>query len=93
MVSAELFQILNTNWGPFTVDRFASELNKNVSVLTWLPGTEAVDALNMSWRSEFNWLVPPTYPMILYITILNSILAKVPNVHQAEQREILEGLI
>ena len=29
--------------------------------------------------------------MILYITILNSILAKVPNVHQAEQREILEG--
>ena len=28
MVSAELFQILNTNWGPFTVDRFASELNK-----------------------------------------------------------------
>ena len=96
MVSAELFQILNINWGPFTVDRFASELNKKCERFNskiWLPGTEAVDALKVSWRSEFNWLVPPPslIPAVLSKVIRESACGTliVPKWHSAPYWPVL----
>jgi hypothetical protein len=61
-VTWDIFQEINHVWGPFTVDRFASSLNKKVQRFnSWrmCPGTEAVDAFTQDWNGEFNWMVPP----------------------------------
>ena len=58
------FIFLNTVWGPFTIDRFASEENKKLqrfNSLFWDPGTERVNAFSTSWENENNWLVPPIF--------------------------------
>ena len=53
---------LSTKWGPFTVDRFASESNaklKRYNSKFYFQSSEAVDAFSQSWENERNFLVPP----------------------------------
>ena len=50
-----LFQYLNVNWGPHTVDRFADNKNAKVSPFNssfWRPGTEGADAFSFDWSNE-----------------------------------------
>ena len=61
-ITTTLFDKLNTLYGPFTIDRFAS--NRNTKTLRFnskylCPNTEAVDAFTQNWESENNLLVPP----------------------------------
>ena len=62
-VADRVFSELNSEWGSFTVDRFANANNK-----TQVPrfysrfyelGSEGTDAFNYSCMDENNWLVPP----------------------------------
>ena len=61
-ISPKSFHSLNSRWGVYTVDRFASHLNnkcKRFNSRWWVPGTEAVDAMTQFWGRDLNWLVPP----------------------------------
>jgi len=58
------FQELDAQWGPHTVDRFASYYNKQLSRFNsrfWNPGSESVDAFTCDWALDNNWLCPPVY--------------------------------
>ena len=58
----EFFEFMDYIWGPHTVDRFASYLNKKLMRFNskfWSPGVEAVDAFSQNWKNEINWIVPP----------------------------------
>ena len=50
-------------WGPFTVDRFSSDLNSLCAVFNsqyWCPGTAGVDAFAQGdWLGQLNWCNPP----------------------------------
>ena len=61
-VSNHIFRLLDTLWGPHSIDRFASYYNKKISRFNsrfWNPGCEAVDAFTVDWKVENNWVVPP----------------------------------
>ena len=58
-VSQSLFDVLNTKWGPHTVDRFANDYNAKFNSRWWCTGTECVDTFVTSWKDEINWLVSP----------------------------------
>jgi hypothetical protein len=61
-VSSGKFRYLDKLWGPFTIDRFATDRNAKClrfNSKVWCPGTEAIDSLSVVWHSEVNWLVPP----------------------------------
>lgn len=56
------FQVLDQRWGPHTIDRFASDYNRQLDRFNsrcWNPGTEAVDAFTQDWSRDNNWLCPP----------------------------------
>jgi hypothetical protein len=59
------FKHFDKTWGPHTIDRFASNANKQLPRYNakWRDGTaEAVDILHLSdaeWRRETNWCNPP----------------------------------
>ncbi|XP_052103318.1 uncharacterized protein LOC127736766 [Mytilus californianus] len=60
-ISNKFFEFLESLWGLFTVDRFASVMNnktKRFNSLFWNPTAEAVDAFTKNWHEENNWLVP-----------------------------------
>ncbi|CAC5391543.1 unnamed protein product [Mytilus coruscus] len=53
----EFFKLVDDMWGPHTVDRFASNLNKQLPIFNskfWNPGVEAVDAFTQNWKNEVN---------------------------------------
>ena len=59
-----MFEELDRDWGPHTVDRFASYYNAHLPRFNsrfWNPGTEAVDAFTCDWHDEVNWWCPPPY--------------------------------
>ena len=59
-----LFQVIDTSWGPHTVDCFATQYNALLSRFHsrfWVPGCEAVDTFTTNWRNELNWWMPPLY--------------------------------
>jgi hypothetical protein len=64
-----VFHDMDTQFGPHTIDRFASALNTLLPRhnANWLdPSCEAVDALDLAdsaWREENNWCNPP-WPML-----------------------------
>ncbi|VDH99083.1 Hypothetical predicted protein [Mytilus galloprovincialis] len=61
-VQTWLFRTLDREWGPHTVDRFASSYNKKCDKFNskfWCQGTSGVDAFKQHWGKENNWLVPP----------------------------------
>ena len=63
-VSHKFFVYMDEMWGPHTVDRFADQNNKKLTLFNSkysCPGTNAVDAFSVDWSSDNNWLVPPIY--------------------------------
>ena len=59
-----VFAMLNTLWGPYSVDRFASSYNAQLVQFNSRfasHGTEAVDAFTVDWHGENNWCCPPPY--------------------------------
>ena len=53
--------MLDKKCGPHTVDRFASHFNNKCVTFNsrwWVPGTEAINALDKKWTGEHNWVVP-----------------------------------
>ncbi len=61
-INPEIFRFLNSIWGNFTIDRFATYYNCQTSRFNsrwWNPGTEAVDAFSQDWSQDINWVVPP----------------------------------
>ena len=57
-----IFKYLNEDYGPFTIDRFATDYNAKCLRFNsrwWVPGCESVDALKQNWDLENNWIVPP----------------------------------
>ena len=64
-LNPRLFRSLDRSWGPHTIDRFASSVNKQLPRFNsrWLqPGCEAVNCLDQpsdGWRQEVNWCNPP----------------------------------
>ena len=58
-----MFNSLNRQWGPHTVDRFATDYNAKCFRFNskWgCPGSEAIDAFKQNWSIDVNWWVPPT---------------------------------
>ena len=63
-VDPSWFAVLDTLWGPYTVDCFASCYNKQISRFYsrfWSPGAEGVDAFTVDWQGEVCWWVPPLH--------------------------------
>ena len=61
-LSAALFQLVDSSWGPHTVDRFASFYNAQVPPFNsrfWDLESEAVDAFTQDWSRNNDWLCPP----------------------------------
>ena len=59
-----IFELIDYEWGPHTVDRFANHYNTQLPRFNsrfWNPGTEAVDAFTSDWQDDNNWLCPPVY--------------------------------
>lgn len=53
--------MLDSWWGPFTVDRFASDLNAQLPRFNsrwWCPGTSGVNCFLQDWKGENNWVNP-----------------------------------
>uniref|UniRef100_A0A1X7T0W6 Uncharacterized protein n=1 Tax=Amphimedon queenslandica TaxID=400682 RepID=A0A1X7T0W6_AMPQE len=70
-VSRQIFQMIDSIWGPHTVERFANSFNNKLSrfnSLYWDIGSEAVDALTVNWQGENNYFCPPVYliPKVLH---------------------------
>ena len=66
-IHSDIFQWLNTLWGPFTVDRFATWYNNKCIRFNsrfWNPGSEGVDAFIQNWQGENNRVVPPSSQLI-----------------------------
>ena len=64
MLNPAVFQFLNASWGPYTVDCFANQSNKQIARFYsrfWCPGAEAVDAFTVDWQGENCWLLPPLH--------------------------------
>ena len=63
-LSRSTFRDLDRQWGPHTVDRFASYYNTQLPRFNsrfWNPGSEAVDAFTCNWVADNNWLCPPVF--------------------------------
>ena len=61
-ISGSFFRILNTRWGPFSIDLFANFYNRKCErfySLFYTPESQGVDALAFSWRGENALMVPP----------------------------------
>ena len=61
-VNPELFRLVDSRWGPHTVDRFSSFYNAQIGRFNsrfWNPGSEAVDVSTQDWSLDNNWLCPP----------------------------------
>ena len=57
-----IFVWLNSIWGPYTVDRFASAHNTQLARFNSrfaAPGSEAIDTFTCNWNGENNWWFPP----------------------------------
>ena len=58
------FAALEQDWGPHSVDRFATFYNAQLPRFNsrfWNPGAEAMDAFTCDWHGEANWWCPPPY--------------------------------
>ena len=59
--------MIDSMWGPFTVDRFATCYNPKCvrfNSCFWNPNCEGVDTYTISWAGENNWVVPPANQVI-----------------------------
>lgn len=61
-VSNDYFRAIDSRWGSFTVDYFASYANTKLPRFFsrfFSPNTLGLDVLSHSWQGENCWLVPP----------------------------------
>jgi len=61
-ISPDFFGILNSRWGPLTIDCFANDYNAKLDRFYSLfhsPGSTGVDAFSYNWHGENCLLVPP----------------------------------
>ena len=78
-VSLPIFQLLNSRWGPHTVDRFADERNcllPRFDSRFWNPLCEAMDTFTRSWEFENNWLCPTPHLFSRALRHMRSCCAK-----------------
>jgi len=57
-----IFEWLNSVWGPYTIDRFASAHNAQLGRFNSrfrTPGSEAIDTFTCDWSGENNWWCLP----------------------------------
>jgi len=50
------------NCSPYTVDRFAGDVNTQLTIFNsklFCPGTSGVNAFSFTWAGQNNWLSPP----------------------------------
>lgn len=62
MLNPQVFFQLDVEWGPHTIDRFASSYNAQLPRFNsrcWNRRSEAVDAFTVNWADENNWWCPP----------------------------------
>ena len=62
MLHPALFRWLNRRLGPFSIDRFASNLNAQLprfNTRFWEPNSEGINALAQDWSQESNYANPP----------------------------------
>ena len=58
------FATLNRKYGPYSIDRFADNLNTKLNRFNskyFCPGTSGVNAFTEDWTEENNWICPPVY--------------------------------
>ncbi len=61
-LSPKIFSVLDKEWGPHTIDRFAgfeNHLLPRFNARYLCPGAEAMDALTVPWLGENNFINPP----------------------------------
>ncbi|XP_078586057.1 uncharacterized protein LOC144867916 [Branchiostoma floridae x Branchiostoma japonicum] len=61
-LDVSIFQTLDTLWGPFSYDRFASNYSAQLTPFSsrwWNPQTDAINAFASSWTMHYNWIFPP----------------------------------
>ena len=61
-IDNDSFRFINNLYGPFTVDRFANNLNRKLKCFNskfYCPGTSHVNAFTDDWSNDLNWLCPP----------------------------------
>ena len=61
-ILSSLFCLLDANWGPYTIDRFANDSNAQLPRFNSrfaAPGAEAIDCFTQNWAPDNSWLVPP----------------------------------
>ena len=64
MLSPDIFAALDILWGPHTIDHCSSFKTRQIPRFCscWRnPGAEVIDALSVSWSSEYNWVFPPPF--------------------------------
>jgi len=74
-INDNVFNMLDSLWGPHTIDRFACVYNAKLTRFNsrfYQPESEAVDAFTQSWRYDNNWLFPPT---TLIPKVINHLIA------------------
>ena len=62
MLHPALFRWLDKKFGPFTIDRFASNMNAQLPRFNsrfWEPNSEGINALAQDWSQENNYANPP----------------------------------
>ena len=75
-VSTIFFHHVNSTFGPFDVDRFASSLSAKFERFYpkfWCPGCEGVDACSASWGGVNNYLVPPVFSCRAYFSAFGNV--------------------
>ena len=62
MLHPVLFRLLERRFGPFSIDRFATNLNSQLPRFNsrfWEPNSEGINALAQDWSLENNYANPP----------------------------------
>lgn len=61
-IDGETFRYIQSVYGPFTMDRFADNINRKVGNFNskyHCPGSNQVNAFSITWKDDFNWLCQP----------------------------------
>ena len=61
-IDNETFELIESKFGVFTYDRFASDLNAKTIKFNskfYCPNSFGVNAFAYDWKHELNWLCPP----------------------------------
>ena len=69
-IHTRIFRLLNSTYGPFTIDVYASNVTKKLPRFYskyWCGGTLGVDGLAFDWGGEVCWWVPP--PLTWWLTL------------------------